>query len=115
MRWSLNSVKSGFRTGGEGSVWRAFYPCGDLTQDFLTSPEHTGLNGTPMEERAFRVSLVMLEFDTLFTAEKVARNLKVSKDRVQVHWSRVRNGQKKQRSRPQMLFCKNGSEVTWLL
>jgi len=36
----------------------------------------------------------MPEFDTLLTGEEVARNLKVSKDRVQDHWSRVRNGQK---------------------
>jgi hypothetical protein len=35
-----------------------------------------------MEERVYRMSLVMPEFDTLLTAEEVARNLKVGKDRV---------------------------------
>jgi hypothetical protein len=80
MRWSGNSVKSGFRTGAEGTVRRAFDRYGDLTHDFLTSPEHTGPDSTPMEERGYGISLVMPEFDTLLTAEEVARNLKVSKD-----------------------------------
>ncbi|HEY1902308.1 MAG TPA: hypothetical protein VGG56_07770 [Terracidiphilus sp.] len=56
----------------------------------------------------------MPEFDTLLTGEEVARNLKVSKDRVWDHSSLVRNRQKKQRGLPQMLFCDDGSEVTSL-
>jgi hypothetical protein len=86
-----------------------------LTHDFLTSREHTGSDSTPMEERGYGISLVMPEFDTLFTAEEVARNLKVGKDRVWNHSSRVRNHQKKQRGLPQMLFCDNGSELISLL
>jgi hypothetical protein len=100
---------------GEGTVRRTFDRYGNLTHDFLTSPEHAGPDTTQMEERGYRRSLFMPEFDTLLTGEEVARNLSVSKDLNQDHWSRVRNGQKKQRGLPQMLFCENGSEVTWLL
>jgi hypothetical protein len=57
----------------------------------------------------------MLEVDTLFTAEEVARILKVSKDRIWDRSPRVRNRQKKQHGLPQMLFCENGSEFTSLL
>jgi hypothetical protein len=85
-----------------GTVRRAFDRYGNLTHDFLSSPEHAGLDSTQMEERGYRRSLVMPEFDMLLTGEQVARNLKVSKDRVQDHWSRARNGQKKQRGLPQM-------------
>jgi hypothetical protein len=35
-----------------------------------------------MEERGYRISLVMPEFDTLLAAGEVGRNLKVGKDRV---------------------------------
>jgi hypothetical protein len=65
-----------------------------------------------MEERGYRVSLVMLEFDTVFTAEEVARSLKVSKDRFWDRSSRVRNRQKRQHVLPQMLFCEIVSEFT---
>lgn len=57
----------------------------------------------------------MPEFDTLLTAEEVARNLKVSKDWVWDHSSRMLNCQKEQRGLSQMLFCDNGSEFTSLL
>jgi len=57
----------------------------------------------------------MPEFDTLFTAEDVARNLKVSKDLVWDRSSRMLNCQKEQRGLSQMLFCDNGSEFTSLL
>jgi hypothetical protein len=64
-----------------------------------------------MEERGYGISLVPPEFDTLFTAEEVARNLKVSKDRVWDHSSCVRNRQKKQRGLPQMLFCEMAASL----
>ena len=57
----------------------------------------------------------MPEFDTLFAAEEVARNLKVSKDRVWDRSSRMLNGQEGQHGLPPMLFCDNGSEFTSLL
>jgi hypothetical protein len=65
---------------GEGTVRRTFDRYGNLTHDFLTSPEHAGPDSTQMEERGYRRSLFMPEFDTLLTGEEVARNLKVSKD-----------------------------------
>ena len=57
----------------------------------------------------------MPEFDTLFTAEDVARNLKVSKDLVWDRSSRLLNCQEEQHGFPQMLFCDNGSEFSSLL
>jgi hypothetical protein len=41
---------------GEGTVRRTFDRYGNLTHDFLTSPEHAGLDSTQMEERGYRVS-----------------------------------------------------------